>query len=63
MLVFMLVFKCTIRMVNFEGLNFCSAETKMILWVYIFTNYLFIVSHENLYPTEINIHMVYCYHG
>ena len=59
----MLVFKCTIRVVNCEGLNFCSLEAKMILWVYIFTNYLFSVSHENFYPAEINIHMVYCCHG
>ena len=50
-------------MVNFDGLNFCSLEAKMILWVYIFTNYLFSVSHENFYPAEINIHMVYCCHG
>ena len=59
----MLVFKCTIRVVNFEGLIFCSLGAKMILWVYIFTNYLFSVSHENLYPAEINTHMVYCCHG
>ena len=35
----------TIRVVNFEGLNFCSLEAKMILW------FIFCGIHSNCFNT------------